>query len=69
MFGQDNYENTWKLIQLANQERLEEANRIHMAKLAKQTHSRTVPALTLALTPFTRRVQRTASAILALIAN
>jgi hypothetical protein len=47
MYGHDNYEDTWKMIQQLNQERLAEANRNHLAKLAGQSKPRSaaIPAL------------------------
>jgi fructose-1,6-bisphosphatase/sedoheptulose 1,7-bisphosphatase-like protein len=69
MYIQDNYENTWKLIQLANQERLEEANRIHMARLATQTENRRSVSAKSLLTPVNLWLHRTASTMLVVIWN
>lgn len=66
MFGQNHYDDSWKLIQMANQARLEEANRIHTATLAK-TAGKDQPAFSLAalIAPFGRRLHRQAIIVLA----
>jgi hypothetical protein len=64
MYGHDNYEDTWKMIQQMNQERLEEAQRIHRAKLAQQTQPRKVTAAALTESSFSR-MARIATAVLA----
>ncbi len=67
MYEHQNYENTWKLIVMANQERLEEANRIHLARLAQQSQPRQPSALAIVLAPFGRSFLRAATAVLASI--
>ena len=66
MFGQDHYDNSWKLIQMANQARLEEANRIHTARLARAA-GKDQPAFSLAaiIAPFGRSLRRQAVIVLA----
>jgi hypothetical protein len=63
MYGHDNYEDTWRMIHQMNQERLEEANRIHMAKLAQQSKPRTAPAAVLTESSFSR-MARIATAVI-----
>jgi hypothetical protein len=69
MEGQNNYEDTWKMIQMANMERLEEANRIHLAKLAQQTRPRNPAALSPSPSPFSRFLYQRACTISALLWN
>ncbi len=54
MNGQGNYENTWRMIQQMNEERLVEANRIHMAKVATSSKPRNTASPAQTPSPFSR---------------